>query len=75
MRASEKAWIGLAAGVTTYDIFCPKGETLSERVDDWLEHPVHRVIALGAIGVTAAHLANILPDRIDPFHRLTTFKG
>lgn len=74
-RPSTLAWGVLAAGVAAYDIASPPGETLSERVDDWLEKPMPRVLALGAIGVTAAHLANFLPERYDPFHRLTTLKN
>lgn len=73
-RSSTLAWATLVAGVTAYDYFCAPGDTMSERVDDWLEKPTTRVLALGAIGITAAHLANVLPERVDPFHRLTSLK-
>lgn len=75
MRPATKGWVGLAAGVTTYEIFCPKGETLSEGVDRALEHPMGRYIALAAIALTAGHLANLLPQEIDPFHRALKWKN
>lgn len=73
-RPATLAWGALAAGVTAYEIFCPKGETLSEGVDRALEHPVGRYLAMFAIAVTSAHLANVLPERIDPYHRALIFK-
>ena len=72
-RPSTVAWGVLAGSVLAYDVLSPKGETLSERCDDWVEH--HRSLTYAAIGVTALHLSNLLPPRIDPFHRLTTFKN
>lgn len=68
-KPSTVAWGTIAAGVAAYDVFCPQGETLSEGVDRALERPYGKVIALGAIAVTAAHLANLLPERVDPFHQ------
>lgn len=68
------AWATLAAGITAYEVACPRGETLSEGVDRALEHKMGRVLALGAIGITAAHLANLLPQRIDPFTHALSFK-
>ena len=74
-RPSTVAWGVLAGGVAAYDYFCPTGETLSERMDDWIDSPKTKAVALGAVAVTALHLANYLPQRIDPFHRLTTVKN
>lgn len=68
MRPSEKAWIGLAAGVFAYDVLCPEGETLSEGVDRALERPRSRIMTIGAIAVVGAHLLNVLPEKIDPLH-------
>ena len=70
MRASEKAWLGLAAGVIAYDVLCPEGETLSEGVDRALERPVYRTVTMGAIAIVGAHLINILPTKIDPLHHV-----
>lgn len=69
---SKLAIAGLIGGVALYDIKCPKGETISEGVDRLIER--HKLLTLGTIAVTAAHLANILPERVDPFHRLTLLK-
>ena len=74
-RPSTIAWGVLAAGVAGYDYYSPKGETLSERMDDWLDSPKTKAVALGAVAVTAAHLVNLLPQRVDPFHRLTNMKN
>jgi hypothetical protein len=60
-----KAWAGLAAGVVAYDLLCPDGQMLSEGVDRGLEQ--HRLATGIAIGVTALHLLNILPESVDPF--------
>lgn len=73
-RPSTVAWCGLAAGVAAYDAFCPPNETLSEGVDRALERRTGKVLALGAIAVTAAHLANLLPERVDPFHHALKWK-
>lgn len=73
-RPSTLAWIGLAAGVTAYDVLCPEGETMSERVDTALEGRYRHLVPLG-IGIVALHLVNRLPDQIDPLHRLTALKS
>jgi hypothetical protein len=74
MRPATKAWMALGAGVATYEVFCPRGETLSEGVDRALEHPIGRYIAMFAIAITSAHLANLLPEQVDPYHRALIFK-
>ena len=75
MRPSTKAWLGLGVGVAAYDILAPSGETLSERVDTALEgSPIKRALTLGAIGVTALHLSNVLPEKYDPFHHALKWK-
>jgi len=73
-RPSTLAWGALIGGVALYDAFCPKGETMSEGVDRALETRTGRVLALGAIAVTSCHLANILPERYDPFHHALKWK-
>jgi hypothetical protein len=71
LQPSTKAWIVLASGVVTYDLFAPSGQTLSEGVDRFLDHsPVAKAITLGAIAVTAGHLSNLIPEKYDPIHRL-----
>lgn len=73
-RPATCAWIGLGVGVAVYEMLCPPGETLSEGVDRALECPRGKYLALGAIAITAAHLANVLPKNIDPYHQLTRWK-
>lgn len=64
---AKTAWLVLGAGVLAHDMFCKQGETLSEGADRAIES--HKVLALGAIAVTAAHLANLIPPKIDPIHQ------
>ena len=63
-KASTLAWGALAAGVIAYDVLCPEGETLSEGYDHFLEK--NKLLALGAIAITAGHLSNITPVKYDP---------
>lgn len=73
-RPATIAWTSLAIGVTAYDLLCPTGETLSEGVDRALETKTGKVLAIGAIAITATHLANVLPQRCDPLHHMTKWK-
>lgn len=68
------AWGVLAAGVAAYEIRCPEGETLSEGVDRALENKKFKSIVVGGIAVTALHLCNVLPERLDPYHQLFKLK-
>jgi hypothetical protein len=70
-RPSTVAWAALAVEAVAYDLLCPRGETLSEGVDGWLEHKP--LLTVGAIGITALHLLNALPKGIDPFHQTLKF--
>ena len=70
---ARHAWSAIALGVVTYDVLCPKGETLSEGVDRALEkYPALTTIAIGAV---ALHLLNVLPPEIDPIHRIANLKS
>lgn len=71
IRPSTAAWASIGAGVALYDWLCPQGEQLSERFDQWLERPATRAVALGITAMTALHLANMLPERLDPIHQLS----
>lgn len=37
MTPSVRAWLVLAAGIVGWDLIAPRGHTLSEQVDRWLE--------------------------------------
>jgi len=61
-------WLLLAVAVLYHEIACEDGELLSEEVDRQLvKHPILTVV-FGA--VTVAHLYNLLPNKIDPYHQL-----
>lgn len=68
MSHGQAAWLALAIGIISYDIACPPGQTLSEEVDRALEHHPLATWAVG--GIVAAHLLNLLPQRVDPIHQL-----
>jgi hypothetical protein len=67
--SAERAWGILGLGVLAYELACPTGQTLSEGCDKALE--AHPWLTTAAIGVTALHLANLIPPQLDPFTRLT----
>lgn len=70
---STKAWLAIGASVIAYEILCDKNQMLSEGWDRIIDrHPVAgRVLPL----YTAAHLANLLPERYDLFHRASVVVG
>lgn len=61
LRPSDKAWIALFAGVVIYDLVAPEDEMLSEAADRYLSD--HPIITTAAVGITAAHLLNLLDRR------------
>jgi hypothetical protein len=54
-------WLGIAVGVAAFDALSP--ETLSHSFQR-----APRAVRLGAIAITAAHLLDALPRRVDPFY-------
>lgn len=67
VRPSSLAWGAILGSALLYDVYAVtrlNGETLSERCDSAIER--HPVMTLGAIAVTAGHLANIIPSSLDP---------
>lgn len=69
-RPATLAWSVLAASIITYDLLSPESETLSEGADRALQHPSGRYAALAGIAIVSSHLANILPEPVDPIHLL-----
>lgn len=65
---ARRGWLAVAGLVTAYELTCPDGELLSEGVDRALQK--HPVLTTLAIGYTAAHLANILPEEVDLFSKV-----
>lgn len=68
MTPADRAWVTLGAGILGWDLFCNDGDTLSERVDDYLT--THPILTRAVIAVVAVHLANAITPRYDPIHRL-----
>jgi len=68
VKPSDRAWLFLSGGVVAYEVLALDGELMSEAVDRYLEaRPwVTRVVIL----TVAAHLLNLLPQRLDPLAQL-----
>lgn len=66
MRAlsARYGWAAIIAFVFYHDFCCAEGELLSQGVDRGLEK--HPILVTAAVGVTAAHLLNRLPNKLDP---------
>jgi hypothetical protein len=64
------AWLGLVAYITTAEVLLMRKShpLMSQSFDRWLAHPVGRIGCWLVVGTTAAHLLNLLPDKVDPFH-------
>jgi len=71
-HAGTYGWAGLVAGVIVFDIVSP--ETLSSAADRYLEDPLKRVLAIGAVAVTALHVLNAFDnyDIPDPIHAMSS---
>lgn len=65
---AKRGWLTIAGLVAVYELTCPDNELLSEGVDRALES--HKALTIAAIGYTAAHLANLLPDKLDLFQKI-----
>lgn len=73
-RPSTIAWGAIIGGVAAYDYLCPPGEQLSERADEWVEHPIKNLAFTAAVGAVALHLCNRIDERFDVVHHLASFK-
>lgn len=72
---AKRMWGAIGASVLAYELACPENELLSEGVDRALDSRYSTVVRVG-VAVTALHLVNLLPERIDPFHQgLKLIKG
>lgn len=69
LTPAESAWIVLLAGLIGYEIAAPEGQLLSELVHIYCNRPGWRGRAMRVfIAITAAHLADVLPPKWDPYH-------
>lgn len=68
MRAADRAWLALGAGVLAYDLLSPDGETLSEGIDRYLAR--RPMLTRMAVLAVSRHLLNQLDP--DPIHIVFT---
>lgn len=69
---AHMAW----GAILGYEITCPPGQTLSEGLDDYVDSE-NKLIKWGsriAIGYTALHMMNLLPEKLDLYHQLSRLK-
>lgn len=64
----KQAWLVVFALVTLHEITAKPGELMSEEVDRQLL--THRWVTIAFGTITMAHLYNVLPKQIDPYHWL-----
>jgi hypothetical protein len=64
---AKRGWVAVGLLVTAYELACPRGELLSEGIDRAMDK--HPVAIPAAIGYTALHLMNLLPEELDLFHQ------
>lgn len=71
---AKRAWGAIGLFVLAYELKAPPGQLLSEGADASLVR--HPILTRAAIGLTALHLMNALPERYDPFYQgLKLLKG
>jgi hypothetical protein len=69
LQPSDLAWITLAAGVLTYEVYCPTGQLLSDAAD---RYRTRRPLLINLVVLTvASHLVRLTPRPIDPIHHMT----
>ena len=66
MRRSDYAWMAIGTAVLAYEACTDYDDLLSCAVDRYLAR--HPQLTRAVVIVTAAHLLNWLPERIDPYH-------
>jgi hypothetical protein len=65
LHTAEIAWLALGAAVLAWELSAPENHLLSEGADRALKRAP--ILTRAAIAITALHLANALPPRIDPY--------
>lgn len=64
----SRAWLLIGAFIVWYDLFCRRGQTLSEEADKWIaRHPIAIRVAVLALGL---HVGNGVPERFDVLHQV-----
>ena len=75
-RIRPSTWaLGIGgAALLAYEAFCPEGELISERCDEWVEHPLKRLALEAGLAAVALHLCNRVPERWDAIHHIAKLK-
>ena len=68
LRQADKGWLGLLTFIVVYELTCDDGELLSHGASRY--RAAHPVLTTSVVVVTAAHLLELIPDRVDPFSAL-----
>lgn len=68
---AKQAWLILFGLVVLHEIAAKPGELLSEEVDRQLIQ--RRWLTIGFGAVTAAHLYNLIPPKVDPYNWLAVW--
>lgn len=64
------AWRVMGVAIVAYEVTAPPGQLLSEEADRWMVS--HPWLTRSLIFSLAAHLCNLLPERMDPLHIVFT---
>lgn len=66
--SGSQMWGAIAIAVAYHELTCKEGHLLSEAVDRALDKgPISRAVVFLAVTVTAGHLLNLLPPKLDPY--------
>lgn len=65
---AKRGWFAIGAVAVAHELICPQGELLSEGCDRAFEGR-YGLLTKAAIGYTALHLMNLLPEQADMFHQ------
>lgn len=69
---AKHGWALIIGGVLVYEVLCAEGELLSEGVDKAIDK--HPILTRAAVLIVAGHLANLIPQSVDPIHWVASFK-
>lgn len=64
-------WLALGAGVVLWDATAE--ESLTHAFGRGMENAISRHAVLAALGVTVAHLLDLIPHSLDPFYRIADY--
>lgn len=65
---ARNGWWTTGILIALFEWNCLPGETLSEGADKWIEKHPYRTRIL--ILLLAAHVSNMIPNRLDPVHQI-----